>query len=699
MKRLALVAFVIGSAFGCQQAALSPPAKLLGLNDMVRVGQYLVVPSTERDELRLLNMVTPTQGVRAFVGAPNPLQPLAITVLQRPTTLAVDLDYQDYKAYSVAGQPTIPLGTEVTGPFVYASSPGTNEISIVNIGIGAPSPDGGITTAASSTEQFIELKRLLTAGPVTAMAASTMDSGHTLYFATDDGTQATLWQTPMTSPADMLGMSQDALEVSQASVFTLPQGETVHSMLALPGNRLAIATRSNGGKDGRAFIYSLGDGGVLPLAFPQPVRRLYTHAGYVDFTDAGTPPTPPGSRIFGILDEEFCGSWQCGGILAVEAFDGGIAWDLAGKVSTLATTEQQKQMLPMRFGTANVVGLALQPAGAMVLPPVALPLTPVATETALSLLGVATLSTGGIVFFNAKDLTVYDTEDGITQFVIDPAVVGVSLKDATGNPLDVTVVPGGPDVDGGVIGMSVALPTFTNGKQVDETLTVVFEGAIPGLIGLNADGGFLSVGAGAETRAAPNDLVVSCINPVDGGLFNDDGGFITAGFVTSIASGGISFAPTGECPPDPSAAYSVRAGAGFQPFVVTGSTSGYMGRVDAGDDLVYQGVYTRHPDEIQQLDFNPDAAQMVLPFYPGIAGIAPGDFWTLAVDDNYNPTLATMDPTAANCGLPVNILGPVVVNPDIEDYFFAVPSAAAIVDLNAASAARGPIESNMSCWR
>src|SRR5262249_3346209 len=160
---------------------------------------------------------------------------------------------------------------------------------------------------------FVELKRLLTAGPVTAMAASTMDGGHTLYFATDDGTQATLWQTPMGSPADLLMQKQDDLESSQAVVFTLPPGETIHSMLALPANKPAIATRSNGGKDGRAFIYSLGDGGVLPLNFPQPVRRLYTHAGYIDFTDAGNPPTPPGSRIFGVLDEEACGSWQCGG--------------------------------------------------------------------------------------------------------------------------------------------------------------------------------------------------------------------------------------------------------------------------------------------------------------------------------------------------------------------------------------------------
>jgi hypothetical protein len=713
-KKLLLFALI---AVGCQQAALAPPAKLLGINDMVRVGQYLVVPSTERDELRVLNMVTATQDVRMYVGAPNPLLPLAIPVLQRPTFLAVDTQYINYQLATANGFTTIPLGAEKSGPYVYAGSPGSSEISVVNIGIGVPSPDGGstapqgldgniVTDGGAAVEQFVEIQRILTSAPVTAMAASTMAGAHTLFYATFDGTTATVWSVNMLGTPDALLMTTPAnLENSLTTIFSLPQGESVTSLLVLPplsGEtqiRLALSTRVASGTGGRAFIYDLNSGTISQtLNFPQPVRKIVTHAGTDLSLGTGVaiqnppgigPILPPGQRIFGVLDEEVCGNFTCGGILAVDTTTGNVMFDLPG-LDAVDAGFAMRQMLPMRFGSNIVTSLALQPGGAMVLPPVAAP-GQLAIESALSVLGVATLSNGGIVFFNAGDLFIYDAEDNTTPISVGPSTTGITITDFFGNVVDTDY---GPMVDGGVAFDGGGL-LLTDGKALDENINVIYEGVLPGLLQRPVAGTFIN-GGGSEGNAVVGDIV-ACRTPDDGGIFiGDTENLLTAGSVVAIGDGGLFYLPAGDnCPG--ATALDIRA-APPAAFVVVGDTSGYMGRAANGDRLEFEGVFTRHPANYPAVVGDP---QMLLPFNPLPMSPVPAaeTRWTISIDDNYNPTLATMDPAAANCGLPVNLLGQVSINPDLQHIFFAVLSANGIVDLNAASAQRGAIEANMSCWR
>jgi hypothetical protein len=706
-KRLLLLALI---AVGCQQAALAPPAKLLGISDMVRVGQYLVVPSTERDELRVLNMVTAQQDVRMYVGAPNPLEPLSIPVLQRPTFLAVDTQYINFTLMTAATPVTIPGGAEQTGPYVYAGSPGSSEISVVNIGIGVPSPDGGSTAPQSADggisadggaiEQFVEIKRILTSEPVTAMAASTIGGGHTLFYATFDGTVATMWSLDMlATPNALLMTTTTDLENTTSALFSLPQGETIISLLVLPplsgmtSLRLALATRTASGTGGRSFIYDIATNTITTtLNFPTPVRKIVTQAG-TDLSlgtglpiqnPPGTGPIlPPGQRIFGILDEESCGSSACGGIIAVDTTTGNVLDDLPG-LDAVDAGQSMRQMMPMRFGNSMVLGLTLQPGGAMVIPPVAAP-TGLATESALSVLGVATLSNGGIVFFNAGDLFIYDAEDNVSPVSIGPAPTGQSITDFFGNDV---VTDFGPMIDGG-LSLDGGGLVLTDGKARDENLVVIYDGLLPGLAQLPNMGNFV-FGNGNEINAVQGDIVACRI--ADAGIFDDNGALNIGGTVIAVGDGGVTIQSNGVCDNQP---LDIRAGPSA-PFVVQGDTSGYMGRAAPGGRLEFEGTFSRHPANYPALVGTP---QMLLPFNVLTTDLKPEYRWTISIDDNYNPTLATMDPAAANCGLPVNLLGQVVVNPDLQHIFFAVSSANGIVDLNAASAQRGAIEANMSCWR
>jgi hypothetical protein len=686
VKRLLLLLLAVA---GCQTTTLGPPAKILGINDMVRVGQYLVVPSTERDELRVLNMVTATVDVRQYVPAPNPLAPLAIPVLPRPTLLAVDTAYADYNG--------VAQGTEITGPYIYASSAGAPDISVVNVGIGQPSVDGG-STAPDAVEQFVELRRLLTSAPVTAMTATTIPPEHTLIFATFDGTIATVWEAAMPPPAALLGDTN--IENTFTVDFTLPPDEVIVSMVAMPGNRLAVATRVNAGSGGRTFIYDrMAKTVTVTLQFPGPVRTVQISAG----ADLGYGPNhiAPGDRVFGILDEEVCGNAAvCGGILAVNSVNldglgpaGQISIDQPGFNALMlpppnTATPQQAQMLPLRFGNTLITALALQPQGAMLVP-ASQTGTGIATEEALSVLGVASLANGGIVFINAGSLIVYDADDNSTGAEIPPAITAEVITDVEGNVVATSngpIIDGGPQFPGGP-GTAVGL---TDGKARDENLHVVFNGLIPGLSSLTAAADLLPTTGGFETRAVPKDTVVGCLSD-DGGIFGDDGGLLIAGTVKSVEDGGIRFTTNNTCPAGP---FSIRAGPQL-PFVVVGDVSGYMGRADAGDIFYFDGGYFFHPNGV----FIPNAPQLALPFAFDTSDLTVGQQWTLTVNDNYKPTIATMDPTAANCGLPVNLPGQPVINPDLQHIFFAIPSANAIVDLNAVSAQRGTIESNMSCWR
>ena len=79
MKRL-LVLSLACLAAGCSQAPIAASATLVGAHDIVLVERLLFTTSTDRDELRVLDLAPPalTQGFRQYVRAPNPLEALSI---------------------------------------------------------------------------------------------------------------------------------------------------------------------------------------------------------------------------------------------------------------------------------------------------------------------------------------------------------------------------------------------------------------------------------------------------------------------------------------------------------------------------------------------------------------------------------------------------------------------------------------------
>src|SRR5262249_43793710 len=160
VKRNLLAALMAGLLLaGCSQTQLAPTARIIGTNGLAQVGDLLFVTSTDRAELRALDLKATT---RDFVRAPNPLEPLSIPVLNRPVNLVRDLRYDD-------------SGQEVTGPYLYAQAEAAQEISIVG---------------TDRVTQLVELARLPVPGVVTAIAArgpAAAGQPSTLYYAVVNG--------------------------------------------------------------------------------------------------------------------------------------------------------------------------------------------------------------------------------------------------------------------------------------------------------------------------------------------------------------------------------------------------------------------------------------------------------------------------------------------------------------------------------
>src|SRR4051812_28664210 len=125
MKRFVAAAFTLLALLGCSDQTTPPlNADIRGTNDLVVVGDLIFVVATDRSELKAFNLkATP---VRDFVRAPNPLEPLGIPVVRYPVEVAKDVGYAD--------------GVEISGPYVYARSQASADISIVGGNLAMLSP-------------------------------------------------------------------------------------------------------------------------------------------------------------------------------------------------------------------------------------------------------------------------------------------------------------------------------------------------------------------------------------------------------------------------------------------------------------------------------------------------------------------------------------------------------------------------------
>lgn len=654
MRRSWLLLPVLAAA--CQQAAVSPSATLVGLRDIVRVGDFMVATSTERDELRVLDLETenPT-APRRYVRAPNPIQALSIPVLKRPTTLVTDTLYEGER--------------EIGGPYVYASSPGTPQISIV------------WAEDLDRSRSWTEVARLQTIAPVTAMAAEGSPRVNdrprpgTFYFATFDGETTTLFRLEPRPPEQIAEQNLQA----EVRVLLVRRDQSIIDMVALPGGRLAVASRAIGGNTaaGDAVVLDGRSGSVLvTLQFPSPVRALYTHGQFSvpQLVPEGTmtPPTldvPAGGRIYGVLDETSCGSAACSGLVAVDSDTGLRSLSGAGlQLDFRSVPREQREAPPLTFGAGLIQSVSLAVGGNLPFPE-----TITASGTielrSVPLLGAVSLSNGQLGFFLASELRQLNIAGSPTAQVTTPdgGVFGSRSVSREDGNIDVSGADGGP-AEGIVV-------TLANGAVQDETVFIVANGVLPelGELPLPAGGDTLLATPRAD-RARVGDTLEGC-----------PGG----GTITAVEAGGLRFSGTCTGP-----TVAVRA-AGAEPYVVVGTVSGYMGRTAPGATFQRSAPYQHH-----FTGYRPDrpAISVAIPADP----LLPDDRYTVVLEDAYLPMVMQLSTTVCATGF-TTFPGAVVLDPlrsATGRVFVAYPSANGIVEIDNQFIRRSfTQERGLLCWR
>jgi len=634
---------------GCSQTQLAPNARIIGTNGMAQVGDFLFVTSTDRAELRVLDLKAST---RDFVRAPNPLEPLSIPVLDRPVNLVRDLRYDD-------------AGQEVAGPYLYAQAEAAQEISIVG---------------TDRTTQLVELARLPTQGVVTALAAqgpSRDGEPSTLYFATLNGAAGQLWQIAIPSPGPS-GKISGSLDPMRATGITYGPGgsrtgDPISALLIMPNKRLVVASRSAVSKVGRTivldpaapeqqtelvFATTCGPNGNRPCS----VRLLATHPAIGD-----TPETllNAGSRVFGVIDEDGCVGTTCGSVLAVDASPG------SPRLGQIALDKTGNPMVPLTFGSTLPTGLTLAPSA-----PLFIPVNDPTTPTLL-LMGVVSTSSGLVYFFDAGALRFIDISGDVAK------ATAIVYADASGTQIS-TYVPG-PRFES----IQVA-----HGATIDETIWVTYQGTIPGLRGLSTNGGSnqLAVDRSLVTRVLRGDAVTlaSC-TPAETRVLDI--------IIPATGPNATLILPdTDVIQCSGTGTFSVRA-AGAQPYVVEGvfaradrPPSGYMGRTSNGtadqdqafafpaDEAARKDRYYFHPT-----NYDPKVPQIQFNMGPGDPNIQRDWFYAINTVSNFAPEFLLVDTAiGVEFHLPSTsvYVGTVSGGVDVSRLFVAYPSANAILEIN-----------------
>lgn len=569
MKRLIALLAALAVLVACNSQTTPAVARLSGTYDMVLVGNLVFVTSADKNELRVLDLAA---SPRDFVRAPNPIEPLSIPVIERAVGLVKDLSYDE-------------TGAEAAGRYVYAYSAAAPSISIVGV------------------EALKELLRLPTQDqkPVSAVSAVGPGGDHpntsVLYYATSSGTASTLYKVELPPPEQLEGATLTAQMVKVLA------DESVSALLALPKTadfpqeQLVVATRSSAGRSGRTLVLP----GETPLAFPYPVRLLATHPR----AQSGEQRLPARTRIFGVLDEEACGSSRaCRGILAADVATGDISKDVTGQ-----------PMLPILPARGLLLSLSLA-AGRFVLVPNA-----DLSTTEFSLLGMGASSDGKVFFFDAWSLRTIDA---------DPLSAAVSV--AVQSP------DGQGQSAGENVGLNAASASAGEGIAQDEKVTVIYQGVIPGLSAVPTSD------AGGQRFALPDPSLATRVKVGDVIVLTAPDPSCSATDLT------VSRAPTAADPtldtatPIPAAcagrtAYALRA-AGSDPFTVVGEVSGYLGRTGWDRSFDVKGTpYTRGDSY--------DPAETLLHFTMGPADPSFGRDWryVLTVARHYDPLFFAADAT------------------------------------------------------
>jgi hypothetical protein len=664
MKRVASSILVLGW-LGCSTQSVPPPAQIQGTNGLALFGNLLFITSTETNEIKVLDVGAAT---RDFVRAPNPLEPLSIPVLDRPIDLARDLNYDG-------------RGAEVVGPYFYARGQSSSEISIVGTDLNT---------------QLVELKRVLTSGVVTAIAARGPNppgssGASTLYFATADTprcqvnpdggtcppgsvTRATLWQATV-PPVD----SNSRLS---ASVIPVPRAEfnsTVTSLVVMPNSpNLAVATRTliSDAVSGRTVIFNPDTSTVVnDLPFPSSVRYLATNPTVNALIDGGTTTLDAGSRLYGILDETTCPSGlPCPAIVAVDAAaripDGGIP-----DGGLLSADSTGMQMVPLTYGPALPMTITLAPSAMLPLP------NPTSVSGGASyvtdrefLAGFVPTSNGAVYLFDAVALQPINGSIGVD---------GGSLG-----------VPQYLGSDGGVQsyveGPIVSSLATTNGKARDESILVAYQGTIPGFQNLTGpDAGeatFAATSSPFDNRVRNGDFIVLS------GSGCPDYSATDAGLVISGQDAGFLFTTAGVPLTCTQSTFSVRA-AGISPYVVSGTTTGYMGRTGPNQAFSFDGGFLYRPCARNLLSGCTvvDGPELSFSFGNGDPAIQRDWYYSIPSFSSFLPEFLEVDTSGAFFGpefrFPTNVVN--VSNlPDgglLDRFYVSYPAANAVIEFDPAT--------------
>jgi hypothetical protein len=625
---------------GCTQPSTSESrGPLMGSHDLVRVGDLILVTSTERNELRALNLTTAPRP--SWVRAPNPIEALSIPVLDHPAGLARDVRYRDI----TQEDGTVLAGArEVGGPYVYAVSSGAAEISIVG---GDPS-------------DLIELVRLPTPGAVTAVTGRGPSAAEpsTLFYASlacsgCSAPSSSLWKLELPEAAVLRASGMTGLS-APTLVASFPD-EVVAALVTLPGNQLGISTRSQSGRAGRSALLDTVTLASRPLNFPGPVRSLFTHAAVPSSNLAA------GARIYGILDEESCGvAVECSGIAVVDSATGNVALDARGQPS-----------LTLKFGDGLPMGLAFAPNQS-------------ALGVQFPMLGIATDSSGSIQLFDAVGLRQLDVNgNGPSIGALDYRSAGTS-DNLAGVQLE--YLPGPQEIE------------LAEGATRDELVTIEYQGLIPGLTGLptaDADGQRFKVAAELLGRVLVGDLLTlataagTCGSELSVSAIEADA-LVVADLVPNACAGRVSFSVRAQGTQKPYvvtgtvSGYLGRTGPG-DPFVFQGS---YFYRPDSYNPAA----------PAPQLSFtfgagDPAVARGNRYLILTNSGVAP---MTTAIEQNSSqPCSSQLPGSVVFAGPLVTINDALIARPRA---FIAYPSANGVIELDPATAYPG-VTGNGVCHR
>jgi hypothetical protein len=636
------------------------------------LNRYLFVTSTDTNELRVLDLSGETVcgASRCYLPGPNPLETLSIPVLDRPTSLAIDERYED--------------GVRRKGALLYATRPGGAELSIVGV-----APD-----------ELREVRRLSLPAPVTALTTLMVDRDTSrIFVATFDGAASTVWELKHPSTPAALRRVPTAELVARLTAKLRVEGESVVALQAVPGLAgrqvngrafcadsakacLALATRRSSGAAGTTALFDLDTLESVALGFPGPVRSLST-SDQVSPADEALEPLraqtpPPGALLFGVLDEEACGSPRCGGISAVDTRGAASA----GGFEVVRSEGFPSQ--PVRWNDGLVLGVTVAAGGRIA----AIDGGTLDTRQ-LPLLGTFTTSNGEIVFF-----------DALAQRLLEQPGPSSTLG-------PVRYSPGSGADDAGVLApflsgpLLAGEPTRVGTAWLGPAAASVSDGALRSQELVITWRGELTPGGGVPASAPTRLELPAALRPrVAVGDEVSFSGCAGTGFIASVTAGMATVQGAEACA-SPGRAV-IRPGTA-QPFVISASLDGVLGRAAPGSTFRLEGT-----PAVRLEGVDPTQPLLVIPFGTDTDTAPPpvGTQWVMTLESGLSPLVSQIDvnsfgANASSCPTNATLPGAVVYDVVRNRLFAAYPSANVVSEVDPGRAVRGLIGPNngVFCYR